>query len=98
MATRATKNHKRVGASNVNDWAAALVRAVHRRAEDVPDGFLKASEVMDKLGLCRSRTTKALQAMIKCGEAEMKVFRVASCGSTRPIPHYRLIKGATKSR
>lgn len=69
-------------------WCAAL--AVQKAADEVPDGWLTAAELSEKLNKPLSTMGKMLLVAVRAGKCEVKKFRI-NCGvAVRPVPHYKL--------
>lgn len=68
-------------------WCAALVP---NEVDDVPAGWLSATELSDRLGKSRSVVAEQLSAAVRAGRAEVKKFRVMTPRGAYPVPHYRL--------
>ena len=69
-------------------WAAALQAEIV--TDQVPAGWLTATDLSAKLGKPTSTMGKLLLAAVRAGKCEVKKFRI-NCGAfVRPVPHYRL--------
>ena len=69
-------------------WCAALASEIV--TDEVPPGWLTATDLSAKLGKPTSTMGKLLLAAVRAGKCEVKKFRI-SCGAfVRPVPHYKL--------
>lgn len=83
---------KKIRTVTVGDWQAALAQAKRAVADVVPDGWLTARQIGDKMGVpYQNVSTRVIAPMMKVGRAEMRMFSVPNIlGVPRKIPHYRL--------
>ena len=72
-------------------WCAALVPPP--AVDAVPEGFVTAVQLAEKLGRARASVGRWLTDAVAAGAVEMRKFRVAA-GSrgVYPTPHYRIKK------
>ena len=58
--------------------------------DNVPDGWLSATDLAEKLNKSRHTIANQLAAAVREGRAEMQKFRVLTARGAYPVPHYRL--------
>lgn len=74
-------------------WVMALDRVLEKTIDEVPEGWLTASQVAKEMNLSPEQAGKAITIMKKSGAIEMRRFRTKTCGKTgmvRMTCHYRL--------
>lgn len=68
-------------------WAAVLTPA---NVDEVPSGWLCATDLAAKLNKSRHTVANQFAAAVREGRAEMTKFRVLTARGAYPVPHYRL--------
>jgi hypothetical protein len=76
---------------NVNPWLEAMKGVV--KADVVPEGWLRFSQVMEEIGLRQSQVKILLRLMEEEGRVLVKKFRIYDRGERLfPVTHYKLAK------
>ena len=70
-------------------WCAALVPD---NVDEVPSGWLCATDLAAKLNKSRHTVANQLATAVREGRAEMQKFRILTARGAYPVPHYRLLK------
>ena len=69
-------------------WCAAL--ASPQPTDEVPPGWHTTRELCALMGKSDSRMGELLRDAVLAGKCEKQTFRIATAGTVRPVPHYRL--------
>lgn len=81
----------RAKSENAEKWAKRFAEALANPIESkVPPGWFTAFQWTRKLGLSSTRTSAILREGVRCGEIEVRKFRI-STGAFKswPAQHYR---------
>lgn len=71
-------------------WADALKDAILTTVETPDKGFKTMQQISEEIGKSIPRTCALMGVATKCGNVEMKSFRIKTGQVIRPVPHYRL--------
>ena len=79
------------------EWAKTLQKYLSKQQDEVPDGWVRGDEALQKMGLkgaCSGQRNKLLNRMVEDGFLEKKDFRIFDGSGRRisAISHYK-IKG-----
>ena len=78
-----------------SEWAEALQKHLKEKVEPVPAGWKTMKQICKELGKTHGHASKIVIRLMKLGLAERKSYRaLISNGSSRMIPHYRLLPKA----
>jgi hypothetical protein len=70
-------------------WCSVLAE-VTAPVETVPPGWFTAKAIEAARGWSEQKTRAKINALLKSGQAESRMFRVQTGKVVRPTPHYRL--------
>lgn len=73
----------------LNEILAAMSAAWRGEPEQVPPGWYTVRELADARQCERSHACKIIQAALKAGTLEQRVFRIVTGRKVYPVAHYR---------
>lgn len=72
---------------------------MQRQAFGAPEpGFHTTAEWSEKINRSLPQTQRLLRTAVAAGEAEMRVYKVQTGASKRPVPHYRITELSQSER
>ena len=71
------------------DWIDGLTQRLSLEADEVPDGWLNARQIGEKINRSRQTAARLARLGVEAGRLTMKKFRIRSGQRVLPIPHYR---------